>query len=578
MDASTIRLATDFRTSWGKAMRTTRTITRITAALALAAMAAACGAAQPSAKRAGTTADVDRALLHRTGSLSVIVQTDGTAAVDDAVRRLGGRITRELWIVHGFSATIPADRLGDLARTPGVTALTANRAVGVLGEPAPNAAQSVYTQAVQADKMWSAGVGGHGVTVALIDTGITASADLSGRIVPIGGGLLSGSKPCVNMSGEPDCSDSYGHGTFIAGLIAGNGASSGGTYKGVAPDAKLLSVKIAGRDGSTDVSNVLAAIQWVVSYKDTYGIKVLNLSLGTDGTQTYRTDPLNYAVERAWSSGIVVVVSAGNLGPAPRTIAKPADDPWVITVGAVDDNGTAGLGDDELPDFSSRGPTAADGIAKPDVVAPGAHLVSLRAPGSAIDTEFPSTVGGAYRKGSGTSMSTGVVSGIAALMLQAQPSMSPNRVKYALTATARGAASTDVMAVGKGVPDAYAAAYAAPAGKANQGLDRSSGMGNLDLSRGSVRVAADDPVGTVVQGTLTLQLLVFDPALYTLGLWTPLGWQLSQWQGSRWYGSRWYGSRWYGSRWYGSRWYGTEDPSSSYGTPRDGGAWLGAWE
>src|SRR5207245_1877202 len=129
-----------------------------------------------------------------------------------------------------------------------------------------------------------------------------------------------------------------------------------------------------------------AAIQWVVSFKDRYGIKVLNLSLGTDSTQTYRTDPLNYAVERAWDSGIVVVVSASNRGPGPATISKPGDDPLVITVGAVDDRGTPGLGDDELPNFSSHGPTAADGLAKPDLVAPGGHIVSLRAPGSAIDT------------------------------------------------------------------------------------------------------------------------------------------------------------------------------------------------
>src|SRR5438876_1038386 len=200
--------------------------------------------------------------------------------------------------------------------------------------------------------------------------------------------LLHPSKPCENLSGESSCNDSYGHGTFIAGIIAGNGTSSNGAYKGIAPAAKLVSVKVAGADGSADVSNVLAAIQWVVSFKDRYGIKVLNLSLGTDSTQSYRVDPLNYAVERAWDAGIVVVVSASNRGPAAGTISKPGDDPLVVTVGAVDDMGTPGLGDDQLPNFSSHGPTAADGLAKPDLAAPGAHIVSLRAPGSARDTQF----------------------------------------------------------------------------------------------------------------------------------------------------------------------------------------------
>src|SRR5262249_4290313 len=157
--------------------------------------------------------------------------------------------------------------------------------------------------------------------------------------------------------------------------------------------------------------------------------------------------PLNYAVEKAWDAGITVVVAASNRGPDPATISKPGDDPLVITAGAVDDMGTPALADDELPDFSSRGPTAADGLAKPDVVAPGAHVVSLRAPGSAIDTQFPTYVDGSYRRGSGTSMATGVTSGAVALMLSANPNLTPNAIKYALTTSARSVASSDPMAV-----------------------------------------------------------------------------------------------------------------------------------
>jgi serine protease AprX len=346
----------------------------------------------------------------------------------------------------------------------------------------------------------------------------------------------------------------------------------------VAPGANLVSIKVAGRDGSSDVSNVIAGIQWAVSFRDRYGIKVLNLSLGTDSTQTYRTDPLNFAVEKAWSSGIVVVVAASNRGPGARTISKPGDDPFVITVGAIDDQGTPGLGDDQLPNFSSRGPTAADGLAKPDVVAPGAHVVSLRAPGSAIDTQFPNYIDSAYRKGSGTSMATGVVAGAVALMLQANPTMAPDRVKYALKATARSDASSDPSAVGSGVIDAYSAAFNAPAGVANQGLARSNGLGSLDLSRGSVRVLLANPWNTILSGALTAQLVLWNPLLYTTTPWNGSSWYGSSWYGSSWYGSSWYGSSWYGSSWYGSSWYGQPEGSSWYGSSWYGSSWYGAWE
>ena len=188
------------------------------------------------------------------------------------------------------------------------------------------------------------------------------------------------------------------------------------------------------------MSNVLAAIQWVVSFRDRYHIRVLNLSLATDSNQTYRTDPFNYAVERAWDAGIVVVVSASNAGPARATISKPGDDPLVITVGAVDDGGTAAISDDAVPAFTSRGPTPADGLAKPDVAAPGTGIVSLRSVGSTIDRTYPGYIDGAYHRGSGTSFSAAATSGVVALMLSRHPGLTPNEVKYALVASARAAA------------------------------------------------------------------------------------------------------------------------------------------
>ena len=602
-------------------------------ALALSLALATQGAGQSHSSQTGAAnavASIDGALKSvRDGVVSVIVQkfSNDDPRPEQAVRRVGGKVEKLLPIVDGFSASIPASAIPSLSATLGIRSLSLDAKVRVQATTDSSALKSVYPKATNADDMWKAGYTGKGITVALIDTGIADVPDLSGRVLQVYNDITGTYSSCVNLSGESNCADSYGHGTFIAGVIAGNGASSAGAWKGVAPEANLVSIKIAGRDGSSDVSNVLSAIQWVVSFKDRYGIKVLNLSLGTDGTQSYRTDPLNYAVERAWFSGITVVVSASNRGPGPGTISKPGDDPFVITVGAVDDRGTSGLGDDQLPNFSSRGPTAADGLAKPDIAAPGAHMISLRSVGSEIDTQFPTYVDGSYRKGSGTSMSAGVVSGAVALMLQADPSMKPDRAKFALMATARKSASDNPLEVGSGTLDVYSTLQA-PAGLANQQTVRSNGLGDLDLSRGTVKVATDDPLGTVVGGLLTTQLLLWDPIVYSGSSWylTPEGsswygsswygsswytapdgsswymqptgsswygssWYLtadgsswyvmpdgSSWYGSSWYGSSWYGSSWYGSSWYGSSWYGKPDGSSWYGSSWYGSSWYGAWE
>jgi serine protease AprX len=436
----------------------------------------------------------------------------------------------------------------------------------------------VYKKVIRASDLQASGYAGQGVTVALIDTGVSPLPDVASRLVTVATDPLGRTTAqCVNFSASPGCDDQYGHGTFVAGLIAGTGASSGGKYVGVAPGARLLSVKIAGADGSADISDVIAALQWVVAFKDVYGINVLNLSLGSNSNQPYALSPLDFAVEKAWQAGITVVVSASNLGPAAATIDKPADDPYVITVGAVDDMGTAGLGDDAVPNFSARGPTPADGLAKPDVVAPGAHLVSLAAPGATITTQFPSSMAAPYRRGSGTSMSTAVVSGLVADVLSAQPTWSPNRVKFALMSAARADASTDPMAVGAGLVDGVGAINAPP-GLANQGLTPSTGIGSIEADRGSVRVQSADASGNVVaaplSGEVTAQLTPYNAASMLLPTWNGNSWYGNSWYGNSWYGNSWYGNSWYGNSWYGNSWYG----NSWYGNSWYGSAWYGAWD
>jgi len=520
----------------------------------------------------------EQAVSASTRRVIVMGSTEGGALVQRAVAEVGGRVTRDLPIVDGVAATVPASKVVRLAKLPGIASVSPDTRVHVQGSSAGSAAAlpaSVYRAEVGAADMQAAGYRGGGVTVALLDTGITASPDLAGRILPVTDPITGAVAQCENLSGEGTCDDNYGHGTFLAGLIAGDGTGSSGRYAGVAPGANLVSIKVGSADGSADVSSVLAGIQWAVSFRDTYRIRVLNLSLGTDSTQSWQVDPLNYAVERAWTAGIAVVVAASNRGPAARTISKPADDPWVITVGAVDDRATSRIKDDLLPHFSGRGPTA-DGLAKPDVVAPGALLVSLRSAGSTIDRASPSHIDGAYHRGSGTSMAAAVVSGVAALVLSAKPSTSPDRLKYALTSTARGVASADRYAVGSGIVDAHAATFEAPTGSANQGLARSTGAGSLSASRGSVTVRTLNPLMTVLDAGLTAQLITWDAYGFATGDWSGETWFASPWYTAPFYRTTWYGHNWTGHNWTGSQWYGS-GKRTSYGDPLPGSAWYGAW-
>jgi serine protease AprX len=293
---------------------------------------------------------------------------------------------------------------------------------------------------------------------------------------------------------------------------------------------------------------------------------VVNLSLGTDSTQDYRLDLLNLAVERAWANGLVVVVSASNRGPKAGTISKPADDPFVITVGAADDRSTVGIGDDRVPSFSAVGPTASNGLTKPDLTAPGRSVVSTRAPGSTIDRNHPEArIGTRHFVGSGTSFASGVASGAAALVLSRNPALNPDQVKARLVDSARSGPVTDRQQVGAGWLDAGAAALSDSTREANQGLAWSDGSGSLQASRGSLGVRIETgtivdpllgplPLLTTVQGDLTAQNTLFDYRAFRTGEWSASSWYASSWYASSWYASSWYASSWYASSWYSGEW------------------------
>jgi serine protease AprX len=341
--------------------------------------------------------------------VDVLVQGGGAAA---AVAAAGGRSLAVLPIVEGLLARVPAAGAAELSGRPGVRAVTdADRPLSVRAAD-PDPVLPGPSASTQETGESGAVLAGRGVGVGVLDTGIAASGDLAGRVVA-----------SADLSGEWSFTDSYGHGTFMAGLIAGSG--QGGGPAGVALGADLVDLKVAGADGATTLGQVLAAMQLADAARDRFNLRVLNVSLGAPADDP-ATAPLTEAVERLWADGVTVVAASGNEGGG---VDAPGLDPYVVTVGAVDPAGA-------VPSWSSRGPDFA-GRAKPDLVAPGVGLVGLRAPASTIDLANPEArVGDHYFRGSGTSMSAAVVAGAAALVAAAYPEWGPDRVKAALTGTA----------------------------------------------------------------------------------------------------------------------------------------------
>ncbi|HEV8420950.1 MAG TPA: S8 family serine peptidase, partial [Actinomycetota bacterium] len=365
-------------------------------------------------------------------------------AVEREISGLGGRVETQLPIIHGFSATIPEAALAALAKDEAVLAVTLNGRVSLTGSYDPSTdsySMQNVERAVRARGMWDAGYTGAGVDIALIDSGVAPVEGLSVPGKVIHGPDLSFESQAPNLRHL----DTYGHGTHMAGIIAGRdsaatpGAYSGDTrnFLGVAPDARILSIKVADSHGNADVSQVIAAIDWVVQHAHDPGlnIEVLNLSFGTASNQSYVLDPLAFAAEIAWHRGITVVAAVGNAGRDASGLADPADDPYLLAVGAADHHGSMQYSQWEVASFSQIG----DGIRNPDILAPGAHLQSLRVPGSYVDdTYHGGRLGDRFFRGSGSSQATAVVSGALALLFQEYPSMTPDQAKALLKTHANG--------------------------------------------------------------------------------------------------------------------------------------------
>ena len=464
--------------------------------------------------------------------VSVIVQKAvKDATIEEWVARRGGQVTRDLHIINAFAAVLPTQAAVELAREPSVRwvsldapmleaackppcTTTKTRTLSTSGTVAATVG-NVYPTAIDVVRLWTATsdtLQGQGIAVAVIDSGINAKhpdfLDGQGQSRVVASVYLN--------SATQDTNDYYGHGTHVAGIIGGNGQASGGAFTGVAPQVNLVNVKVSDDAGNVTTSDVVNGLQWVLDHAGQYNIRVVNLSVNSSLDQSYTVDPLDAAAEILWFNQIVVVAAAGNFGH--NALYAPANDPFVITVGAMDDLGTLDVTDDYVPRFSAYGKTS-DGLAKPDVVAPGVNLISTLASEDAVlaktyaDHVVNDPSGSPrYFRMSGTSVATPVVAGAAALILQQNPNLTPDQVKYRLMSTTQ--------------PEVW----------------HGMGAGYLD-------------VYAAVTGTSTASANTGTPASHLL--WTgptPLTWTSANWGSANWGSANWGSANWGSANWGSANW------------------------
>jgi serine protease AprX len=422
--------------------------------------------------------------------------------------------------------------------------------------PLPDLAST--EQVVAAPQAWAAGATGQGVDVAVLDTGVTPVAGLNANNKLIYGPDLSFDSQNFNTA----YLDGYGHGTVVASIIAGNDGTPGG-FQGVAPNARILSVKVGATNGATDVSQIIAGIDWVVQHAHDPGmnVRVLNLSLGTSSTQPYTIDPLAQAAENAWKHGIVVVVAAGNDGTTNNAVADPANDPYVVTVAAEDPAGTLASGDDTVPSFSQRG----TGQRRPDLVAPGTSVYGLNVPGSTLANTYPNAVFGRFLRGSGTSQAAAFTSGAAADVLSANPSFTPDQVKAALTSTATRISVNNPNFVGSGLLN-VAGAVAARPGPSTQYWAPATGTGSLEQARGNSHVQIGgvtltgeqdifgNPWNPSVMVPAEQNGTAWNGGVYNSATWSGTSWTSATWSSATWSSATWSGTTWTSATWSSATW------------------------
>ena len=451
---------------------------------------------------------------------AVVVVGDDVAATVAAVQAAGGQVRSVLHSVGGAAALL-TEREAAVVEAAGLDVVAdASARVTSDGFGTTSGAggldMRVQVAALNPTAAWDERAGA-GVGIALIDTGVSPSHELEGAIVA-----------GPDLSGDDDGLDHYGHGTFMAGLIAGS-------TTGAAPGAHVVSVKVAGADGSTSLSTVLSAIDWAIAHRDEYALRVLSVSLAVDAAPVWQADPLAIAAEVASRSGLLVVAASGNEGDG---VTSPGIAPSALTVGATDVHDTAAVADDTVPEWSGRHG------AKPELLAPGVSVVSARATGSTIDEAFPGArVDEDHFRGSGTSMATALAAGAAAVVAEAAVDADAADLKAMLVG---GGAPLATASPAKAVDVAAALAVTADGDGATKGHVRKGRFGEATWT--GTRWAGTRWAGTRWAGTR----------------WAGTRWAGTRWAGTRWAGTRWAGTRWAGTRWAGTRWAGTRWASADF--------------
>ena len=476
----------------------------------------------------------------------------GSQAKHDVVA-LGGTVGIDLPIINGFGASLSPAAASALAGSADVREVSPDAATTTQGSsynPATDVGSATgLSSDIGYNTYWSQRFSGQGVGVALIDSGVAPVPALSasGKVIYGPDFTPTGYFPQVRGL------DTYGHGTFMAGLIAGRqpGAAApynanSGYYLGVAPDAHIVSVKVADATGATVQSAVISGIQWVVQHRNDPGlnIKVLNLSLGVRDGLPYTRDPLDVAAEAAWRSGITVVTASGNDGKIGMT--APANDPYVIAVAALDGGSSVSSGDDVAASFSDQG----DGTRNPDFATVGTHVVGLRVPGSAIDNQYgngPGNISASLMRGSGTSEAAAITSGAAALIIGQRPGITPDQVKATLMVHTTWIGN--VGQIGNGQLNMN---WVFNAATENRPQHWQTASATMPATPGSVLAA---PASTTASGA-TWTGATWTGATWTGATWTGATWTGATWTGATWTGATWTGATWTGATWTGATWTG----------------------
>ncbi len=478
----------------------------------------------------------------------------------------GEGVKRRFVSVNGVSAELTGKEILKLARRKGIFAISVDQPVQITGFysskqrwPYSSGVAKFWTQLAVPD-----GSGLQAPTIAVVDSGVDPSRpDFAGsRVIKE-----------VNLTSLPNNSphDGRGHGTFVASIAAG----AADDYAGAAPNAKLVSIDVADDGGQGLSSDVIAAADWILANKDTYGIRVANFSLHGSQPSTFRFDPLDKAVERLWFSGVVVVAAAGNYGATQSGVLyAPANDPFVITVGAEDIDGSTNYKDDFAAPWSAYGYTN-DGFAKPEVSAPGRYMVGAVPPSSTLPLERPDrVVAPGYLLMSGTSFAAPVVAGTAAYILARHPDFTPDQVKGAIMLTARPTPLSAPLSSGVGEVTANAAADVTNPPNPNLGLDQFVGP---DPAGGSIPVFDQATWTTTATANPTWNAATWTTATWTTATWTTATWATATWTTATWVSATWTTATWTTATWTTATWTTSSDATWTTSSESESNPTAGEW-